>query len=99
MPQSDSNKDNMLEKIVGRNEIACFMKIKKGGLMVIGTVEARHSAFINPRRACAARVTVVGSVCVCVHPTSFIRPTNDTIYLTSNVNVCAVFSENAPLQS
>ena len=54
---------------------------------------------INPRRACAARVTVVGSVCV--HPTSFIRPTNDATYLTGNEgqNVCAVFPENAPLQS
>ena len=58
---------------------------------------------INPRRACAGRVTVVGCVCVCVcvHPTSFIRPTNDTTYLTGNEgqNICAVFSENAPLQS
>ena len=40
---------------------------------------------VNPRRACAARVTVVGSVCLSVclsmlHLTSqwFIRPTNDT---------------------
>ena len=54
---------------------------------------------INPRHACAASVTVVGSVCV--HPTSFIRPTNDVTYLTGNEgqNVCAVFPENAPLQS
>ena len=61
---------------------------------------------INPRRACAARVTVVGSVCVCVstkHLTyrMFIRPTNDTTYLTANEDqkICGVFSENAPLQS
>ena len=29
---------------------------------------------INPRRACAARVTVVGSVCVCVCLLSHISP-------------------------
>ena len=61
------------------------------------------SIIINPRRACAPRGTVVGSVCVsvCVHPTSFIHPTNDTTYLTGNEgqNICVVFSENAPLQS
>ena len=42
--------------------------------------------FINPRRACAARVTVVGSVCLSVtlHLTSrmSVRLKNDTIYLT-----------------
>ena len=62
---------------------------------------------INPRRACVARVTLVGSVCVCVsvtpHLTSrvFVRLTNDTTYPTGNEgqNFCAVFSENAPLQS
>ena len=64
----------------------------------------------NPRRACAARVTVVGSVCVSVclsvtqHLASrmFIRPTNDMTYLlTGNEGqkFCGVFSENAPLQS
>ena len=67
---------------------------------------------VNPRRACAARVTVVGSVClsvclsVCVsvtqHLTSpmFVRLTNDTTYLTGNEGqkFCAVLSENAPLQ-
>ena len=54
---------------------------------------------VNPRHTCAARVTVVRFVCV--HPTSFIRPTNDTTYLTSNEGqkICALFSENAPLQS
>ena len=47
---------------------------------------------INPRRACAARVTVVGSVyvCVCLSVTQhlasrmFIRPTNDMTYLTGD---------------
>ena len=66
-------------------------------------------ALINPRRACAARVTVVGLVCLCVclsvtlHLTSgvFVRLTNDTTYATGDEGekVCAVFSENAPLQS
>ena len=56
---------------------------------------------INPRRACAARVTVVGSVCQSVIQNLTYRPTNDTTYLTGNEgqNNCAVFSENAPLQS
>ena len=54
-------------------------------------------------------LTVVGSVClsvclsVCVSVFQNLtnRPTNDTTYLTGNEgqNVCAVFSENAPLQS
>ena len=45
--------------------------------------------------------TVVGSVCVSVCPFSTNRPTNDTTYLTGNEGqkICAVFSENAPLQS
>ena len=72
-----------------------------------------YMSVINPRRSCAARVTVVGSVCVCVcvcvcvsvtqHLTyrMFIRPTNDTTYLTGNKGqkICGVFFENAPLQS
>ena len=34
-----------------------------------GEVEVRLTPLIiNPRRACAARVTVLGSVCVCVSP-------------------------------
>ena len=69
------------------------------------------SIIINYRRACAARVTVVGSVCVCVcvclsvtqHFASrmFICPTNDLTYLTGDEdqNICGFFSENAPLQS
>ena len=53
--------------------------------------------------------TVVGSVCLSVclsvtqHLTSpmFVRLTNDMTYLTGNEgqNICAVFPENAPLQS
>ena len=59
---------------------------------------------INPRRACAARVTVVGSVCVSTQHLTyrmFIRPTNDPTYLTGNEGqkICGVFSEKAPLQS
>ena len=35
--------------------------------------------FINPRRACAARVTVLGlCLCVCVSACVFIRGTNNT---------------------
>ena len=64
-----------------------------------------RKSFINPRRACAARVTAVGSVCVSVtlHLTSrtSVRPRNDTIYPMGNEGrkICGVFSENAPLQS
>ena len=45
--------------------------------------------------------TVVGSVCVSVIQNLTYRPTNDTTYLTGNEgqNNCAVFSENAQLQS
>ena len=64
---------------------------------------------VNPWRVCAARVTVVGSVClyVCMSVTQhlpyrmFIRPTNNTTYSTGNEGqkMCVVFSENALLQS
>ena len=65
---------------------------------------------INPRRACAAKVTVVVCLCVCVCVVSvtlnltcrmFVRLTNDTTYLTGNEGqkFRTVFSENAPLQS
>ena len=68
------------------------------------TNQQAQALFINLRRACAARVRVVGSVCL---PTQhltyrmFIRPTNDMTYLTANEdqNICGVFSENALLQS
>ena len=46
---------------------------------------------IAPRRACAARVTVVVPVCLCVCSVTlnltcrmFVRLTNDTTYLTGN---------------
>ena len=60
---------------------------------------------VNSRRAWAARVTVVGSVCLSVtlNLTSrvFVSLTKDTTYLTGNEGqkFRTVFSENAPLQS
>ena len=41
------------------------------------------------------------SVCLLLTSRMFIRPTNDTTYLTGDEGqkVCGVFSENAPLQS
>ena len=77
----------------------------KPHLMKFGSYLLLYSV-INPRRACAARVTVVGSVCLCVcvclsmlqlTPRLFVRPANDTIYFTGNDNQfdLAVFS---PLQ-
>ena len=54
--------------------------------------------FVNPRRACAARVTVVGFVCLSVtlHLTYrvSVRPRNDTIYPTGDEGqkIKAVFS-------
>ena len=65
---------------------------------------------INPRRACAARVTVVWSLCVCVcvclsvtlHLTSrmSVRLKNDTIYLTGTEGqkIRAVFSKTASFE-
>ena len=63
---------------------------------------------INPRRACAARVTVVGSVClsVCLSVKSHltygvsVRPEIDVTYSADNEGgkICGVFSETAPLQ-
>ena len=71
--------------------------------IVVGAVNV-----INPRRACAARVTVVGSVCVCVcvsvksHLTygASVRPENAVTYSADNEGqkICGVFSETAPLQ-
>ena len=63
-----------------------------------------HS-IINPGRACAARVTVVGSVCLSVtlHLTSrmSVRLKNDTIYLTGTEGqkIRAVFSKTASFES
>ena len=60
--------------------------------------------FINPRRTCAARVTVV-VVCVCLSVKSHltygasVRPKNAAMYSAGNEGqkICGVFSENAPL--
>ena len=62
-----------------------------------------HQSIINPRRACAARVTVVGSVCLSAqHLTSraSFRPENHITYSTGNEGQhnCVDFSETAPLQ-
>ena len=61
------------------------------------------SIIINPRRACAARVTVVGSFClsVCLSVKSHltygasVRPENAVTYSAGNEgqNICGVFSE------
>ena len=65
---------------------------------------SRSIKIINPRRACAARVTVVGSVCVSVksHLTygASVRPENAVTYSAGNEGqkICGVFSETAPLQ-
>ena len=59
---------------------------------------------VNPRRACAGRVTVVGSVCLSVksHLTygASVHPENAVTYSAGNEgpNICGVFSETAPLQ-
>ena len=61
-----------------------------------------RGVLINPRRACAAKVTVVGSVCVSVtqHLTSrtFVCLAIGTTYSTGSEGqkVSVVFSENAP---
>ena len=75
-------------------------------LLLRCSIEAQYMSIINPRRACAARVTVVGSVClsVCLSVTLYltpVRPRNDTIYPTGDEGqkIKAVFSENASLQS
>ena len=64
------------------------------------------SAFINPRRACATRVTVVGSVCVCVCLLSQISPLERLFVLKilslsgqRRSKICGVFSETAPFKS
>ena len=67
--------------------------------------ERLSHAFINPRRACAARVTVVGSVCVSVksHLTSraSVRPETSVTYSAGNggQKICRVFSETASFKS
>ena len=61
---------------------------------------------INPRRACAAKVTVVGCVCLCVCLSTpqltsrwFVCPRNDATDSSDNENQfnCMDYSENAPL--
>ena len=79
-----------------------------------GDREPLHSAFINPRRACAARVTVVGvclSVCVCVcvcvsvksHLTSRMsnRAINEHAYLVAyeRQKLCGDFLETTAFKS
>ena len=64
---------------------------------------------INPRRACAARVTVLGSVCVCVCVSvksnltsgASVRPENTVTYSAGNggQKICGVFFETAPFKS
>ena len=64
---------------------------------------------VNPRRACAVRVTVLGRVCVCVcisvksHLTSgaSVRPENTVMYSVGNggQKICGVFFETAPFKS
>ena len=65
--------------------------------------------FINPRRACAARVTVVGFVCVCVclsvksHLTygASVRPENAVTYSTGNEGqkICGDLPETTAFKS
>ena len=55
-------------------------------------------SLVNPRRACAGRVTVVGSVCVSVTRDHTNRPTKDTT-CNEGQKICVVSSENALLQS
>ena len=79
-----------------------FFYLKKIVAFSMALVRKSSSKVINPRRACAARVTVVGSVCLlpnislieCLFVPQMIRLT-----LTGNdgQKICGVFSENAPL--
>ena len=70
-----------------------------------------HTLVINPRRACAARVTVVGSVCVCVcvclsvksHLTygASVRPENAVTYSAGNEGqtICGDLPETTAFKS
>ena len=74
--------------------IFCLLSFLEGSMppkQFLNLIEMNQvHMFINPRRTCTARVTVVGYVCVCVsvtpHLTSrvFVRLTKDTTYLTGN---------------
>ena len=65
------------------------------------------SALINPRRACAAKFTVVGFVCVCVsvksHVTygAYFRPENAVTYSAGNEgqNICGDLPETNAFKS
>ena len=61
----------------------------------------RH-LLVNPRRACAARVTVVVRVClsVCLTYGASVRPENAVTYSAGNEgqNICGVFTETDALQ-
>ena len=60
--------------------------------------------FINPRRACAARVTVLGSVSVCVSHLTYgasVRPENAVTYLAGNEGqkICGDLSKTTAFKS
>ena len=63
--------------------------------------------FVNPRRACAARVTVLGSVCVCVcvcqsvNYGASVRPENAATYSAGNEgqNICGDLPETTAFKS
>ena len=89
------------------------MQYKPGLYCSIPTSPHLHKSvcviiIINPRRACAARVTVAGFVCLCVcvsvkpHLTSraSVRPEINVTYSTGNEGqkICGDFSETAPLR-
>ena len=77
---------------------------KRSSLHNLCSTLQQSNFIINPRRACAARVTVVGSECLSVksHLTygASVRPENAVTYSTGNEGqkICGVFSETAPLQ-
>ena len=70
------------------------------------TTHTIPAILVNSRRACAARVTVVGSVCVCVSVKSHLtsgasaRPKNTVTYSAGKggQKICGVFSETAPFR-
>ena len=78
-----------------------------------GQLEEKYSSrllpLINPRRACAARITVLGSVCVCVclsvksHLTygASVRPENAVTYSAGNEGqkICGDLPETTAFKS
>ena len=89
--------------------IFCLLSFLEGSMppkQFLNLIEMNQvHMFINLRRTCTARVTVVGYVCLSVtlNLTSrvFVRLIKDTTYLTGNEGQTfrTVFSKNAPLQS